>query len=220
MSAPLQPLEQTARNHMTFKGSRLTAMLAASVIVLFGCGENPPTEAKSDQADIGSQASAVGETCSLAANQPSSCAYGEYCLPFNGKCATTPSAPCDNFTNHGRNWNPSTSTGPVIYEATAIAFVTDTIFCGSLFSTRAVFRLKAYAPTADLPTISTGFANRFYLVNPGGSEVNVTTIQNITTTNSNKNITFDANLCLPSSTTSYTAGFFFTDGSEICVTAS
>ncbi|NOK32357.1 hypothetical protein HMI49_03965 [Corallococcus exercitus] len=205
---------------MTFKKTHLVAMIAASAIAVFGCGGNSSAEAQSDQADIGSQTSAVGQTCSLASNQPSSCVYGEYCLPFNGKCATAPSAPCDNFTNHGRNWNPSTSTGPVIYEATAIAFLTDTIFCGSPFTTRAVFRLKAYAPTADLPTTSTGFANRFYLVTPGGSAVNATAIQNITTTNSNKNITFDVNLCLPSSVTSYTAGFFFTDGSEICATAS
>ncbi|NNC02154.1 hypothetical protein HJC10_04715 [Corallococcus exiguus] len=101
----------------------------------------------------------------------------------------------------------------------ALKFAPDFNFCGTYATTRAVFRIKAYAPAADLPTTIDGFYNRFYGVTPSGGEFNATAIQNITTTNDSRNTTFDVNLCLPSGTTSYTAGFFFVGGSEICVTA-
>ncbi|WP_147450303.1 hypothetical protein [Corallococcus carmarthensis] len=170
--------------------------------------------------DILSQEAGLGETCFKSEGQPSICNYGDYCQISTSRCTGVPYPTCSNFELHGRNWDANTSTGPVIYDARAIRFAPDTIFCTSYAPTRVTFRLKAYAPSADLPTALEGFSQRFYFVAPSGIEFNASALQNITTTSDRKHITFDINLCLPSRTTSYTAGFFFVGGSEICVTAS
>lgn len=182
-----------------------------------GCGPYP-TEGVDN--DIHSQEASVGEACFKSEGQPGICNYGDYCQTITSQCTRVPHPTCNNFSIHGRIWNADTSTGPVIYEAKAIRFTSDATYCGHAYPTRATFRLKAYAPTADLPTSIEGFSGRLVLVPPSGGEINITAVQNIMTTNGNKHITFDVSLCFPSGTASYTAGFFFVGGNEVCVTAS
>ena len=193
--------------------------LAATILTLAACGPVSSTGEPPDRLEESSQTAALTR-CHKDAKQPAGCAYGDYCHEIAGWCFDVPIPTCSNFAIHGTSWNASTSTGPVIYEATAIGFAVDNTFCPEAGMVRAKFRLKAYAPEADLPDSRDGFYNRFYGVNQAGTARNATAVQNITTTNSNRNITFDVNLCLPSGTTTYTAGFFFVEGNEICVTAS
>lgn len=200
---------------------RMTPRNVFAVALAFSaCSPAPYTDETTGKPDESSQTTALERLCHKNASQPGGCNYGDYCQTASGYCAAAPVPTCNNFIIHGSNWDASTSTGPVIHEAVALKFAPDFTFCGTHAPIRAVFRLKAYAPAADLPTTIDGFYNRFYCVNSSGTAINATAIQNITTTNDNRNITFDVNLCLPSGTTSYTAGYFFTGGSEICVTAS
>ncbi|WP_147445590.1 hypothetical protein [Corallococcus aberystwythensis] len=196
------------------------ARVVTATITLSACGPALSTEETSSLAEGAAQAAPLEGLCHTSAYQPAGCSYGDYCQPVVGRCSVVPNPACDNFAIHGRAWDVNTSTGPVIYEATAIRFAPDLLFCGNPGLTRATFRIKAYAPTADLPTSRDGFHGRFYFVSPAGYEINATAIQNVSTTNENKHITFDVNLCVLSGATSYTAGFFFTGGSEVCVTAS
>ncbi|WP_148282235.1 hypothetical protein [Corallococcus coralloides] len=191
-----------------------------ATLTLYSCGPAFSTDEVSNQAEGTAQAAPLEGLCHRSAYQPAGCSYGDYCHPDTGRCSASPNSACDNFTIHGRSWDASTSTGPVIYEATAIRFAPDFTFCGREGLTRATFRLKAYAPAADLPTSREELYGRIYFVSPAGGEFNALALQNVTTTNQGKHITFDVNLCVLTVAASYTAGFFFTGGNEVCATAS
>ncbi|MBN8227294.1 hypothetical protein JYK02_07190 [Corallococcus macrosporus] len=196
------------------------ALIFSAFLVMSACGPHSSEDTPSKDRDIRFQEATIGEPCSRSASQPTTCSYGEYCASIPSQCSAVPAAVCDNFSNHGTTWDPSTSTGPVIYDAKVVRFAQDTTFCSTYAPKRVTFRLKVYAPAADLPTSTEGFSGRFYFVSPDGVEINASALQRITTTSDRKNVTFDVNLCLPDGTTSYTAGFFFVGGSEVCVTAS
>lgn len=196
------------------------AKFFATILAFTACDPASTTDETPDRMMESSQTSALGDLCHKNAYQPAGCAYGSYCQSTSGRCSEVPIPTCTNFTTHGTSWNASTSTGPVIYDTSVIRFTLDPNFCGSLATKRVTFRLKAYAPTADLPTSLDEFSDRLRFVTSAGNEFKASAIQNITTTDDRKNVTFDVNLCAPSETTSYTAGFFFVGGSEICVTAS
>ncbi|NBD13149.1 hypothetical protein [Corallococcus silvisoli] len=203
---------------MNIKQSHSTRALLATIILTSGCGPDLlPRDAQSEP-NTQSSSFAIGETCAKSEGQPGICNYGEYCLVTTSKCVATPLPTCTNFMTHGTSWDANTSTGPVIYSATVLSFAPDPNFCGTPLTKRARYRLKAYSPVADLPTSNSGFYGRFYFVTPSGGQISVTAVQNIMTATNNQHITFDVSLCLPSETTNYTAGFFFSDGNETCVT--
>ncbi|WP_147470074.1 hypothetical protein [Corallococcus sp. AB049A] len=202
---------------MTHKQANALKILT-TIISLVACGPVSNTDDASSSIEASSQTADLTR-CRKDANQPAGCAYGDYCLQTAGWCLDVPSPTCSNFAIHGTNWDPSTSTGPVIYEATAVSFAVDDAFCPEPGMLRAKFQIKAYAPEGDLPTSRDGFYNRFHGVTQAGVAYNATAIQNIVTTNNARNIAFNVSLCLPGETTSYTAGFFFAEGNEICVTA-
>lgn len=194
--------------------------LFAAALMLSACGVPHDTDGTPGKFEETSQTNALGGLCRRNAIQPTVCSYGDYCNPDSSMCSTVPPPTCNNFAIHGTNWDASTSTGPVIYQATTISFAANDAYCPQPGMVRAKFRLMAYAPEADLPTTLDGFYNRLYGVTPSGAAYNVSAVQNITTSHDNKNTTFDVSLCLASGTMSYTAGFFFVGGNEICVTAS
>ncbi|MHA7629633.1 hypothetical protein [Corallococcus sp. M7] len=197
----------------------LSIKILAAALAFSACGSVLPTDEASIQPESAVQTSALGELCHKGAYQPAGCNYGDYCQPTTGRCSSVPSSACDNFLIHGTSWDANTSTGPVIYEIRTIRSAPDFTFCGNTWVTRVTFQFKAYAPNADLPTSIEELFGRFYFVPPSGNEFKASAIQNLVTTNDSKHITFDVNLCIPSALTSYTAGFFFSGGNEVCATA-
>jgi hypothetical protein len=204
---------------MKTKSMRIASVSALLMLSSVNCGPGPSSDIQPTESDLRTEETALGESCATNSEQPSTCAYGDYCAIRTRKCASAPSSACSNFEIYGTQWNAATSTGPVIYEAKAIRFVADGVFCGRPDLIRATYRIKAYAPLADLPLSREELSERFYFVAPGGTRFNATAIQDLSTTNDARHIAFDVNLCVASELSSYTAGFYFDGGNEICATA-
>lgn len=159
-------------------------------------------------------------------NQPDTCSYGQYCPPDLTICQEVPkpgsSGSCPNFVSspHGLAWGTG-STGPIIYSVTKFSLGTDTVFCGAISTVRVKVHVKAYS-TSPFSTSTSSFESSLHLVTPDGREITggaIGTTQDVTFTNSNRNVEFNVNYCTPSGTTSYSAGMHFIapgGGNEYC----
>ncbi|MDQ3262428.1 MAG: hypothetical protein M3Y59_02030 [Myxococcota bacterium] len=155
-------------------------------------------------------------SCSTTNAQPDACAYGQFCSTSNCAEVPVPASSCTNFagTGHTVTWGTG-KTGPVIYELTPQATVAGGTFCGSGFRYRV--DVKAYWGADVFPGDDRTLEGNLHLVGPDGVEIPAAnTVQNVTTTNSGKNVTFTVNYCRNVNAT-YSAGMHFTDGNEVCI---
>ncbi len=157
-------------------------------------------------------------TCSATNPQPDACAYGQFCSSANCAEAPAATAACTNFANagHSLTWGAG-KTGPVIYSITARPTVTDTGFCGTGSPNRYRLDVLAYWGEGTFPGSDRSLETALHIVEPDGTEIlSTNTVQNVTTTNAGKNVSFTVNLCRSSGST-YSAGLHFTDGNEVCL---
>jgi hypothetical protein len=199
--------------------------------------EVPPTDAGSDAGtitDAGSDAgttdggsdagttdagSDAGVACIPSASQPAGCAYGSIC-GSTATCQPVPTPVCENFRNSTHTWNPATSSGPVIYAANTISFMNDTFYCPETAPTRVRVHIRAYSPSGDLPTTTTGLSSVFRYVRANGTTASSPDLySNLVLSADRKNLDFQVSLCVPVQQTSLSMGFYFVGGNGFCALA-
>ncbi len=148
------------------------------------------------------------KTCSTGSAQPDTCGVGQFCSGTS--CKDTSTASCANITAHGASWTPA-KTGNIIYEITKT-------FCGATNPERAKVSVKAYSPTGGTAfPVEAGLPAILHYVKADGTEGSIaTSVQDYTLSNSNKNLTFSLNFCLPTGSTTFSLALHFVDGNEQC----
>jgi len=179
------------------------------------CGSGEVCDTESGTCVPGTPA---GTECSNTKAQPDVCAYGEYCNASNTCADVALVSTCANFSSHGATFNPTTSTGPVIYEVTKKSYAADAAFCGAGNPTRVQVTVKAYSKDADFPatdaTLESGtgpFGLHYVLENGSEGEVAITGY-----TRSGKTATFTMNFCRPTDSTTFGFAAHFVSGNEVC----
>jgi hypothetical protein len=162
----------------------------------------------------------IGASCSTTAPEPDVCSYGQYCAS-GGTCQEVPAPTCPNFvgSSHGTSWSASTSSGPIIYDASKVSFATDTAFCPSApTQTRVKVHVKAYWTSGTFSSNEATFAQGLHYVRTdgieGGSVANQ--IQALSVTNNGHDAELDLNFCVDNSLSQFTGGLHFVDGNEFC----
>ncbi|MFL5352091.1 hypothetical protein [Archangium sp.] len=160
-----------------------------------------------------------GDACTLANPQPSECVYGSFC-GLSATCQTVPAPACSNFSGFPVPWDPSTSSGPVIYAAELISFATDDTYCPPTIPTRLRTRLRAYSLSGGLPQTASELAAVFSYVRDNGSSVgDASLFSDIVTSGDRKNMEFQVSLCFSASRTTASLGFYFEGGNAYCQVA-
>lgn len=179
----------------------------------------------------------VGDACeNNTTEEPTSCSYGLFCSgdEATGEC-TAVTAPadltCPNFTTqgaHAADWDPASSTGPVIYEVTTSSVTEGTGgFCGGTGTwTRHRLLVKAYRIEGTFPTEGGAAADRaleeeLHFVRTDGSEgPTLNTVQDLTVTNDGRNAQFIFNLCDFDNDPQIVVGLHFEPGGNpVCATS-
>jgi hypothetical protein len=168
----------------------------------------------------------IAAACDSSEYQPDTCLYGQYCSASD-VCDYVAKATCSNFSSGGRTlqWNPATSTGPIITSMTKNYFGDDKDYCGYVSTEHKLFQLSLYAynPSGFATDDHSQFRQLIHFVMPDGTEVtdaDKLDVMNVLLSNDGKNVRTDLALCLPPETTAaYVAGFFFTGGNEACLPA-
>lgn len=194
--------------------------------------------------------SACGAGAACTGTGKSSCANNSACY---GSACGWPARPqpgnvglynCQNFFTgshaNGPAWNPTSSTGPVIYEVNKLAsgpgiadggaqcgttqFNDPNSFCHCQFgSTEFKTQIKAYKSTA-WPTTRTNWATQgpaLFYVNTGGSDDDVQSAPTSLLPNTGYNpagndVDVRVYHCLNGTAASFQPGFYFTGGNEFC----
>jgi len=204
--------------------STLDKVCTLKCIVDSDCGTGRTCDTGTGQCKGGSSG---GATCSGTGQM--TCSYGQFCS--SSTCTAVPAPTCANFgTAHPPTWSATTKNGPVIYEVSKVTVegnsTTPYQYCQASAPIGFVFRLRAYRTDADWPATRSGLSGLFY-VKVNGSELNVVdsgllvpnTGYNRNSSNL-KDAEFQIYLCQESTATAVTAGFYFTNGNEICGTVS
>ena len=159
----------------------------------------------------------TAKTCSTANAQPDTCGYGQYCAASTCTEVTKPT--CGNWTPPAGKtpvFDPAVSTGPIIYSVVDEA-TNDDAFCTTpavAFTTT----LTAYRTDIAWPSASSGLSG-FKYVNTSGSESDAT--QNLRPSGYTKTgnvASFKLTICGNALNASIIAGFYFTNGNEVCAT--
>lgn len=159
----------------------------------------------------------TAKSCSTANAQPDVCAYGQYCA--SSSCTEVTKPTCGNWTPPGGKtpvFDPAVSTGPIIYSVVDEA-TNDDAFCSApavAFTTT----LTAYRTDIAWPTASSGLSG-FKYVNTSGAESDATmNLRPSGYTKTGNVASFKVTLCANASNASIVAGFYFTNGNEVCAT--
>ncbi|QRK05898.1 hypothetical protein JQX13_38040 [Archangium violaceum] len=157
-------------------------------------------------------------TCTSTGTQPDVCGYGQYCNTVN-LCDFVSRPTCSNITQAGIDWDPATSSGPVIYEITQEYFDQDPSFCpGTGVNKRARFRVDAYGPPGTFSTQSAlNSVLKYYQTS--GALGPTPGIQNLTVSNNGQNATFDINFCASNALEQLQIGLRIDEGNGFCATA-
>ncbi|HZH04235.1 MAG TPA: hypothetical protein VEY30_10645 [Myxococcaceae bacterium] len=153
------------------------------------------------------------ETCDDSEQQPAGCAYGTFC--DNGDCAAVATPTCENFENRNVSWNPSSSTGPVIYNLNSAD--PDDSFCGA-GSQAFTATMQAYSPNTPFPELKSGLQGFFY-VQVNGQQLDATASFRQTDYDRSadgKQITVNLTFCGAPANTSISVGLYFTGGNPYC----
>lgn len=170
----------------------------------------------------------AGPSCS--GTGQTTCTYGSFCS--GGACGypvyPTQSA-CSNFYSgshaSGPQWNPTSSTGPVIYEVSEINHgtgqTTGFMECEST-ATQWNVRVRAYRTDANWPDTRAGLSG-FYYVNTSGNDqdiIGLTLLRPNVGYNRNasnpKDAEFQVYLCAENAANALQPGFYFAGGNEAC----
>lgn len=157
-------------------------------------------------------------TCSASAAQPSTCAYGQYCTASNA-CAWVPKATCTNFSGATpADWNPATSTGPIIYSVTGTIAPNTTWCAGGGDHVAAVVKAYMNPNTADTFPATKSEVQGFFYVKVDGSTNDVTNMMqnaDYVRASDGKSVTMTLHTgCYTSNTISF--GVMSTTGNEFC----
>lgn len=168
-----------------------------------------------------------GVPCTSTNFEPDVCGYAKVCYS-NNKCDTASNdLTCANIAaaiNGGTYtaWNPSTSTGPVIYNVTDDTDVA--AGCTGAGDVAFTTTVLAYAGTTNFDTNITAAIPLSYYTSTGAKRpINGVQVGNAsnawshyTVSNSGKNAEVKMTLCAPAGTTTLTAGFAFSNGNAYC----
>ncbi len=163
---------------------------------------------------------APGDACTIRTGpQPAGCDYGLVC-GFGGICQPVPTPLCENFRNSSYTWDPATSSGPIIYAIEQVSFSPDTTYCDVSAPMRVRVRLQAYSPSGGLPRTPSELGSVLRFVRVNGSLVATTGLtSNVVTSEDQKNTEFQVSLCVTSTQTTASLGFFFQGGNGVCFLA-
>ncbi len=201
---------------------------AVVTLLCVGCGGGLPfldTDGGSNtdggSTDAGSDAG-MTFMCDAMASQPGGCAYGEYCNASNRQCRDVAVGTCSNFssTHSTKQWNVTTSTGPIIYEGIDEA-VDRQMDC--TMGTPFTVTLKAYMHTGTFPANKSNLPGFFY-VTVGGVENDIPMnylrpeMEFYSVSADMKNATMKFTLCSTVAMNSIQAAFYFTGGNPFCMT--
>ncbi|MFE8597860.1 hypothetical protein [Archangium violaceum] len=151
----------------------------------------------------------------------STCDYGTHFCGTN-QCTPLSAPTCANYENFA-NKDYLGTTGPILYNARLVGVVTDSAYCGSTTPKRVKIALSAYN-NRPFPTTRSGLGG-FFFVRVDGTMVDATGLMlsasgNYTVSGDNQErAELIVNLCYPSTSTSVSTGFFFTNGNFLCYQA-
>jgi hypothetical protein len=157
-------------------------------------------------------------TCSGEAQ--STCAYGKFCS--SSTCTAVPAPTCENYQNFSGKSQLGT-TGTIIYSARVVSSDNDSTFCGTANPQRVKVALSAYSST-PFPASKDQLNGFFYVIVNGTPSSGAAAVSassgNYTVTGANReNAEIIVNLCRPSSSTTTSTGFYFTNGNFFCYQA-
>ncbi|WP_211276545.1 hypothetical protein [Archangium gephyra] len=148
----------------------------------------------------------------------STCDYGTH-FCSTGQCTPLPAPICDNYLNFTNKGDLGT-TGPILYNARLVSAVTDTSYCGTTTTPKRVkIALSAYS-SRPFP-MTAGEVNGFFYVRVNGTVLSASTLMmssgNYIVSGTNRErAELTVSLCHPSSATSVSTGFYFTQGNFLC----
>lgn len=168
----------------------------------------------------------AGETCSGTAQ--STCAYGDFCSA--NKCVAAPVAEtttCANFSSNRPAWSPTTSSGPVIFEITAIKNIAQGNQTCTSSQNELHLSVKAYRTDQDWPETSSGLGlNGFFYVETNTTRNDIIGDRLLVPNsfgggyfrdpNNPKVAEFRYYLCPRATDSSISVGTFFTGGNPVC----
>ncbi len=158
-------------------------------------------------------------SCNSANAQPDTCPWAQYCAS-NNKCYEPVKATCVNFAPPGGatpTFYTAGDNGPIIYDIEDLAH-DDLTMCGAGVN---AFSFLVHAYRSDMAWPASKFAvSGFFYVLTDGTKLDATanTKHPSGYTVTGANATFKVTLCAPAVSSNLSAGFYFKNGNEFCVT--
>jgi hypothetical protein len=140
------------------------------------------------------------------------CAYGSAC--YSSTCSAPPAPTCENYNNFSGKSSLGT-TGPIIFKVATTSTTNDTAFCGTSTPKRVKITISAYSSSA-WPATSAGLNGFFYVLVAGTQQAPSISSSAGNYTVSGNRADIVANLCLPTSSTTTSLGYYFTGGNFFC----
>ncbi|RKG67825.1 hypothetical protein D7V80_14635 [Corallococcus sp. CA054B] len=180
-------------------------------------GSGPAACTKDADCGAGNTCNTTTGECSPAATTctgegKATCSYGNAC--YSGTCSAPPTPTCENYQNFGNKAALGT-TGPIIFKVATTSAANDTNFCPASEPKRVKITISAYSDTA-WPATSAELSGFFYvLVNgtPRAPSISSST-GNYTVSGNRADIV--ANLCVASTSSTVSLGYYFTGGNFAC----
>jgi Cys-rich repeat protein len=174
------------------------------------CGSGRTCDTGTGQCKAGGT---TGGTCS--GEGQTTCSYGSAC--YSGTCSAPPTPACENYQNFS-NKSELGTTGPIIFKVATASSTTDTTFCGTTSPKRVKITISAYSGT-PFPATAAELNGFFYvLVNGNKVAPSISSSSgNYTVTGTNRErADIVANLCVSSTSTTTSLGYYFTGGNFYC----
>jgi hypothetical protein len=165
----------------------------------------------------------AGTACVSSNSQPDICGYGNFCDSLSMLCGAVPGVAeaCSNFmtSNPALSWDPTLSTGPVIYDA-----IDETDVAADCTGTATAFTVTVYAYTdasSPFPAQKSNLPGFSYYNTSGTATdipANLLKQSNYTVSADMLNASMKFTLCSTTATMNIQAAFAFTGGNPFCVT--
>ncbi|NBD13152.1 hypothetical protein [Corallococcus silvisoli] len=173
---------------------------------------------------------ATGNTCNISTGVCSpaattctgegkaTCAYGSAC--YSNTCSAPPAPTCQNYDKF-TNKAALGTTGPIIFSVSTVSGAVDS-FCDASAPKRVKIKISAYSSTA-FPQTAAELNGFLYVLVDGSTKTPVisTSSGNYTVTGTNRErADIIANICVSSTSTTTSLGYYFTGGNFFCHQAS
>ncbi|NNB84597.1 hypothetical protein [Corallococcus exiguus] len=184
-------------------------------------GSTPEGCTKDADCGAGNTCNTTTGVCSPAATTctgegQATCAYGSAC--YSNTCSAPPAPTCQNYDKFGNKAALGT-TGPIIFKVATTSSATDTNFCPASEPKRVKITISAYSNTA-WPATSAELNGFFYVVVDGSTKAPSISTSTGNYTVSGKRADIVANLCVASTSTTASLGYYFTGGNFFCYQSS